>query len=407
MSALDLLVVLVVGVQALAGLRQGFLVGACSIAGTVLGAVAGVAVLPAVLSSLPGNDADHTLLRSAVAVLGVLVVATLGRLVGSALGARLRVKRPGALRTADRLGGGALNLVGSLLVLWAVGIVVAASSVPVLSDAARGSGVLARVDGAVPLGARDWVQRLSRQVDGGTYPALLEPFLSAAIPQVAPPDASVARSGVAVRAAAATVKVTGDAPACGTSVEGSGFVVDATHVVTNAHVVAGVGAPTVQLGGATGAARGDRFATRVVAYDARLDVAVLALVSGRMGVAPLQLETGELARGASAVVLGYPGNGPLTASPARVRAEQTISGTDITGRGVVRREVYTLRAVVRPGNSGGPLVTAAGRVGGLVFATSREDPDTGYALTAGLIAPTVRAGTARPASASVPSGICT
>ena len=205
----------------------------------------------------------------------------------------------------------------------------------------------------------------------------------------------------------ATVKVTGTAPACGTAVEGSGFVLDATHVVTNAHVVAGVTEPTVALQGASGALRGSRYRTEVVAFDPALDVAVLAVTGGgRLAVAPLQLAAGRLDRGAPAVVLGYPGDGPLTASPARVRGAQTVVGTDIRGRGSVRREVYTLRTVVRPGNSGGPLVTTTGQVGGLVFAMSRDDPDTGYALTAAQIAPTVRAGAARSASSPVSTGAC-
>lgn len=406
MSLLDVVVVLVVLVQVLVGLRQGFVLGAFSIAGTVLGAVVGVEFLPRVLGYLPGGDGSHPLVRSAVAVVGVLVVAGLGRLIGSALGSRLRVRRAGALRSLDRLGGAVLSGAGTLVVLWAVGLVLAASSVPVLSGAARGSTVLARVDGAVPTPARDWVNQLSRQVDGGTYPALLAPFLSTEIPDVAAPDPSVADSGVARRAAAATVKVTGAAPSCRQGIEGSGFVVDATHVVTNAHVVAGVPAPTVALDGVTGAGAGRRYPARVVAFDPELDVAVLALVRGTLPVAPLRLAGGGLDRGTSAVVLGYPGDGPLTASAARVRAQQTITGTDIRGQGVVRREVYTLRTVVRPGNSGGPVVTTAGTVGGLVFAMSRDDPDTGYALTADQIAPTVRAGRSRDARAAVSTGAC-
>ena len=407
MSILDVVLVVVVLLQGLSGLRQGFAVGASSIVGSVLGAVVAVAVLPSVLPHLPGGDADHPLLRAVLGVVGVLAVAGIGRGVGAAVGRRLRVRKPGALRTVDRVGGAGLGVVGTLLVLWAVGVVVAASALPVVPAAVRGSAVLTRVDGAVPTEARDWVQRLSRQVDGGTYPALLQPFLSERIPGVAAPDASVAASGVAARAATATVKVTGNAPACGTAVEGSGFVLDATHVVTNAHVVAGVTGPTVSLPGAAAAPVGTRYRTEVVAFDPELDVAVLAVTGGvRLPVAPLALATGRMATGAPAVVLGYPGDGPLKASPARVRGAQTVIGTDIRGRGRVRREVYTLRTVVRPGNSGGPLVTATGQVGGLVFAMSRDDPDTGYALTAAQIAPTVRAGAARTGGQPVGTGTC-
>ena len=402
----DVLVVLVVVVQVLAGLRQGLVRGVFLAAGTVAGAVAGVALLPHLVDRLPGGQDDRPWVRTGVAVLGVLALTVIGRVLGGVIGDALRVRRPGALRTLDRLGGGLLSGAVALVVLWALGLVATASSVPVVSDAARGSRVLARVDGAVPGQARDLVQRLSRQVDGGTYPAALAPFLSLRAPDVAAPDPSVARSGVTARAAAATVKVTGNAVSCQRGLEGSGFVVDATHVVTNAHVVAGVTAPTVQLAGTDGDARGQRYPTEVVAFDPGLDVAVLAVSRGSLPVTPLRLDTGALERSASAVVLGYPGDGPLRASPARVRAEQTVVGTDIRGQGRVRREVYTLRTVVRPGNSGGPLVTSAGTVGGLVFAMSRDDADTGYALTADEIAPTVRAGTARDAGTAVTTGAC-
>ena len=48
----------------------------------------------------------------------------------------------------------------------------------------------------------------------------------------------------------------------------------------------------------------------------------------------------------------------------------------------MRRDVYSLYAMVRQGNSGGPLLTPDGRVYGVVFAKSLDDDSTGYALTA-------------------------
>ncbi len=47
----------------------------------------------------------------------------------------------------------------------------------------------------------------------------------------------------------------------------------------------------------------------------------------------------------------------------------------------MRRDVYSLFATVRQGNSGGPLLTPEGEVYGVIFAKSLDDAQTGYALT--------------------------
>jgi S1-C subfamily serine protease len=81
-------------------------------------------------------------------------------------------------------------------------------------------------------------------------------------------------------------------------------------------------------------------------------------------------------------VLGYPQDGPYDVQAARIRGKQRLRSPDIYGDGTVIREVFSLRSLVRPGNSGGPLVSEAGEVLGVIFAASVTDGDTGYALTA-------------------------
>jgi S1-C subfamily serine protease len=71
----------------------------------------------------------------------------------------------------------------------------------------------------------------------------------------------------------------------------------------------------------------------------------------------------------------------------------------------VTRKIYSVRAVVRSGNSGGPLLSGSGTVLGIVFATALDSPDTGFVLTDSEIAPDVEAG--RSADQPVSTGGCT
>ena len=81
-----------------------------------------------------------------------------------------------------------------------------------------------------------------------------------------------------------------------------------------------------------------------------------------------------------------PQDGPYDVQTGRIRAEQRLRSPNIYGEGTVLRDVFSLRAPIRQGNSGGPIVNSAGDVVGLIFAASVTDPDTGYALTAEQIA---------------------
>jgi S1-C subfamily serine protease len=109
--------------------------------------------------------------------------------------------------------------------------------------------------------------------------------------------------------------------------------------------------------------------------------------------------------GEPAVVLGYPEDGPFTIRSARVRALRTVSGSNIYGHGSIKREVYIVRAVVRSGNSGGPLIDDSGQVLGVVFATDLRSTETGYALSAHEVASDTAA--ARTAKKIVKTSSCT
>jgi S1-C subfamily serine protease len=212
---------------------------------------------------------------------------------------------------------------------------------------------------------------------------------------VPPPNPAVVNSAGLKGARPSVVKIVGVAPSCSRSLEGSGFVFAPHHVLTNAHVVAGVQTgPTVIL-------RRHHYQAKVVLYDPERDVAVL-YVPG-LGARPLSF-AGQASQGANAIVAGYPMNRRFTAVPARIDNEQSANSPDIYQTRTVTRDIYQVRGVVRPGNSGGPLLSPSGSVYGVVFAAAVDTPDTGYALTAGEVASDVNQG--RTATSAVSTQAC-
>jgi S1-C subfamily serine protease len=189
---------------------------------------------------------------------------------------------------------------------------------------------------------------------------------------IAPPRSGILRDPALHATAASVVRVTGTA--CGLGVEGSGWVARPGLVVTNAHVVAGESDTSVQVDGT-----GPHLSAQPIAFDVHDDLAVLRVGPG-LDRPPLQMST-DPAPGTPGAVMGYPLNGPFDARPARIGAEEEAISQDAYGRGPVRRLIVPLRALVRPGNSGGPVVDGQGRVLATVFAaTVGAGPHAGFAV---------------------------
>jgi S1-C subfamily serine protease len=255
----------------------------------------------------------------------------------------------------------------------------------------RNSRILRAVDDLMPQSAHTWFASFRRLLDRDGLPEVFGGIGPDRIVPVAPPDPKLAHSRVVRRAEPDVVKVTGVAASCSRQLEGSGFVYATDRVMTSAHVVAGVRSPSVAT------TDGRTLPARVVVYDPERDVAVL-FVPG-LNLAPLSF-AGPLGPGTSAVVVGFPENGPFDARSARVRAVQHARGPDIYQNRQVTREIYSLYATVRPGNSGGPLLSARGGVAGVVFAAAIDDPHTGYALTSDEVAHDATIGAARVGAVS-------
>lgn len=389
MNVLDWCLVALVGIYALSGYWQGFITGAFATAGLLLGGLLGIWAAPLAL-----GDAAPSLWVSLGALFIVIISASLGQALLQYVGARIRDRitwQP--IRAVDALGGSALSAVAVLLVAWALGVAVSGTRIGAITPLVRDSAILARVDETLPPDSGKVLQTFNNVVGTTFFPRYLEPFAPERIVAVKAGDPRMLTDPDVLAAEASVVKVRG-ANGCGSGVEGSGFFYAPGRLMTNAHVVAGVTRPEVEVGGST-------VVASVVLYDPDLDIAVLAVPDA--GVPQLALDT-EAGPRDPVAVLGYPQDGPYDVQSGRIRSEQRLRSPDIYGDGTVIRQVYSLRALIRPGNSGGPIVTSAGEVAGLVFAASVSDQDTGYALTASQLAESAAQGVTR--EAPVDTGTC-
>lgn len=379
-------------VFAISGYRQGFVIGALSFSGFFLGALIGLQLGPMLARQF--IDSGTRVLVSLVAVFGL---AVLGQALAGWLGSHLRrTITNDAARRADDVGGAFVSILAVMLVAWLVAVPLGSSSLPWLAASVKNSALLTVVDRVLPDQAQELSTALRDTVDTNGFPDVFNGLGRTSARQVAPPDPALAGSQVVANSQRAVVKVLGSAPSCSRRIEGSGFVYADDRVMTNAHVVAGTRSVAVEL-------RGERFDGDVVVYDPDRDLAVLH-VPGLPGPS-LRFAAGQAGSGADAIVLGFPLDGPYDARPARIRDVDRIEGPDIYNASKVNREIYTIRALVRSGNSGGPLVSSNGLVLGVIFAAAADDPNTGFAVTAEEARPVALAGAER--TRGVGTGDCT
>ena len=389
---MDLVLLLLMLVFAISGYRQGFVIGVLSFSGFFLGALIGLQIGPMFAQQFV--DSGTRVLISLVAIFGLAVI---GQALAGWLGSHLRRTIASDVgRRVDDVGGAFVSLFAVLLVAWLVAVPLGSSSLPWLASSVRSSALLNVVDRVLPDQAQQLSTALRDTVDTDGFPDVFDGLRRTQARQVEPPDPALAGSEVVTNGRRSVVKVLGSAPSCSRRIEGSGFVYADDRVMTNAHVVAGTRSVAVEM-------RGDRYEGEVVVYDPDRDLAVL-YVPGLPGPS-MRFAAGNAATGADAIVLGFPLDGPYNAQSARVRDVDRITGPDIYSSGNVTREMYTIRALVRSGNSGGPLVSSNGLVLGVIFAAAAGDPNTGFAVTAAEARPVALAGAER--TRGVGTGECT
>jgi S1-C subfamily serine protease len=190
---------------------------------------------------------------------------------------------------------------------------------------------------------------------------------------------------------ASTVRVSG--VACGYRLQGSGFSPAPDTIVTNAHVVAGTASSQVLR------PDGRTLPASVVAFDPSRDLAVLHVP----GLGQPSLPLASAVAGERAAVFGHPGGQiPLEISPAVVLRRLTIDFGDIYDNPTTPRQLLILNSELAPGDSGAPLVNAAGKVIGVAFGVASLRRSVAFAVASEELAPVL----AQPRTGPVNTGPC-
>lgn len=395
MNVLDLVIVVAAVAYGIGGFRNGAVVGALSMIGFFGGAAIGAQIAEPLGSRLADGRAQVP-----VAILCVLLLAMIGQLVGAWTAGHIRARvRSEKGRAFDSGVGSALGVASVMLVAWMVAVPLASAPYPTLASEASHSKIVRSINDVMPAGVRNLYSSLRSFLDQSGFPPVFGDLPNGPSVAVPPPDSKLppAVQAQMERDHKSIFKVYGEAPSCSRGIEGSGFVYAQHRIITNAHVVAGTSQVAVQV------SQNRNLPATVVLFDPERDIAVLDVPG--LDAQPLRFATGTAAKGAPAVVLGYPQDGPFNVRAARVRSRSTVSGSDIYGKGNVQREIYSLRAIIRSGNSGGPLMADDGTILGMVFATALDSSDTGYALTAGEMSSDAAQG--RTATLRTDTGRCT
>lgn len=391
MNWVDVLVLLLALAAAVSGARQGMVTAVASFAGVLGGAVLGVRIAPMLVERF-----DSLAARIAFGVAIVVVLVALGEALGVWLGRLVRDLLDGdRIRQVESGLGAVVQAAAALAVAWLVALPLSSSSYAGLSTAVRESVVLANVNKVMPQSLRQLPSELTRLLDVSGFPDVLAPFAQTPVREVGPADPALLDSPVVTEARDSVLKVRGQATACSRLLEGTSFVVAPERVITNAHVVAGTSEVNVETEQGT-------LDAEVVKYDPATDVAVLEVPG--LEAPPLPLSSDPAQTGEGVVIVGYPLDGPYTASAGRVRDQIELRGPNIYGSNTVLREVYTVRATVRSGNSGGPMLDPDGEVYGMVFGAAIDDQETGFALTVDEISDDVAA--ASSLTEEVDTGAC-
>lgn len=355
------------------GARQGAIVAAGAAVGSIGGLWLGIVMAPGVLSAAESlwSGTLSRVVAALIVVLAIDLVCIFACDLAARWLSRIVTRVPGG-RTVDIAAGAVFGFLSWAILVWLVAGMAVSSGVLALSQLAESSSIVTTLNKVVPLSTSQVFGTVDDAFEAAGLP---EVFSAGEGSVVSVADVPTSTPAVVTALSASVLKVDAEKPSCGLEATGSGWPLSDNEVVTNAHVVAGASTVTVQEPGSSRV-----YSATVVLYDPEVDVAVL-YVSG-LDATAFTVDTAAASSGTAVYGIGYPGGGSLTITPGRIRSSIDAIGLDIYNSQTVTRSVYSLRAEIRAGDSGGPLLNESGEVIGMVFARSSVDSETGYALTA-------------------------
>ncbi len=152
---------------------------------------------------------------------------------------------------------------------------------------------------------------------------------------------------------------------------GSGFIIDPSGIaVTNSHVVSGAGTVEVYVGGDP-----EPINAQILGVSECNDLAVIDLEGD--GYSYLDWHDGAITPGLDVIAAGYPLGDPQFTVTAGIISKSDFTQAD---QWASVDAILEHDARIRPGNSGGPLVTDEMAVIGVNYA-GRDDTDQNYAIS--------------------------
>jgi S1-C subfamily serine protease len=388
-NLLDVIIVVLLLTSVGGGWRLGLLTGATSWVLLMQSLVAATLTMPAVATTVGGDDPGVRLIVAALVFVGAGVG---GQRVGILVGRQFRRALLGDqdhLRFRDKVAGAAAAPIAVVVGLWLLILPPLGEVSGSLAGLSRDSAFARAIETALPE-PPETSQALRRLAGPAGAPHVFDGLIPALETGPPPADSGLAPAVVA-RVAASTVKVEG--VACRFERDGSGFTVATDLVVTNAHVVAGQRRTFVVR------PDGSRLRAEVTVFDPGRDLALLAVPG--LGQAPLPVAAAKI--GTTAAVFGHPaGQEDVEVSPASIRQQVNALGPDLYELGMTRRSVLVLAAELAPGDSGGAVVDDDGQVVGVAFAISPDNDSTAYALATSELRAVLEAERQSPA----PTGPC-